>query len=253
MPAMDLPTADTLAFVERALAAHAIRPPSRLLEVGCGRGHLAAALSARGHRVIAVDSSEEAVAETRSRGADARLARFPAFEEREPFDAVLFTRSLHHIPPLADAIAKAHALLRPAGAIVVDDFAWNSVDRVTAAWAFGAMKMLRAIELLPSEDWDELEDPLRAWQRKHGEHHALHTDLAMLEAVRERFDLREEPERVPYFYRYVCHFLDDHDRGLSVAEAMLWTERMLIREGCIVATGMRFSATTAAGSVENRL
>jgi SAM-dependent methyltransferase len=242
---MDLPTADTLAFVERALAARAIRSPARLLEVGCGGGHLAEALAARGHRVIALDSSERAVVETKARGVDACLARFPAFDDSEPYDAVLFTRSLHHIPPLADAVAKAHALLRPGGAFVVDDFAWNRVDRATAAWAFGAMKVLRALDLVPSEDWDEPDDPLGAWQRKHGERHALHTDVLMLDAVRERFELSEDPERIPYFYRYLCRFLDGHDRGLAAAEAMLWTERMLIREEVIVPIGMRFCATAA--------
>src|SRR5262245_42490252 len=113
MSAMDLDTDITLAFVESALAEIGGPSPLRVLEVGCGPGRLAQALAARGHRVVAIDSSEEAIAATRARGIDARFARFPAFEDDELFDAVLFTRSLHHIPPLPAVVAKAHELLRP--------------------------------------------------------------------------------------------------------------------------------------------
>ena len=47
--------------------------PKRVLEVGCGRGELAARLVGHGVDVVALDRSEEMVAIARGRGVDARV------------------------------------------------------------------------------------------------------------------------------------------------------------------------------------
>lgn len=242
---MDLPTADTLAFVEGSL------PPttsgstgSRVLEVGCGAGHLAAELVRAGHRVVAIDSSQDAVDAALARGIDARLARFPELSDPEPFDAILFTRSLHHIPPLREALAQARALLRPGGALIVDDFAHNRVDGPTASWAFGVMGVLRALGHV-SNHWAETDDPLRAWREQHTERHALHTDEAMLEAAGEAFHVGPV-QRLEYFYRYVSRHLDGHEHGLATAQAARWAELAMLREGLIQAIGLRFTGRARA-------
>jgi SAM-dependent methyltransferase len=241
MSAMDLPTSITLDYVRQALRISDRAHPLRLLEVGCGAGHLAAALVADGHRVVAIDSSAEAIAAARERGVDARVARFPDFSDAERFDAVLFTRSLHHIPELHAAVDAAKELLREGGALVADDFAHNRVDKVTADWAFGYLKVLRALDLMWTDAWDEAVDPLAAWQAKHNEQHALHTDTAMLEAVSRRLSLGPV-ERVEYFYRYVCRYLDAHVLGQAAAEAMRWAELALVRDRIIQPIGLRFTA-----------
>jgi SAM-dependent methyltransferase len=127
MRTSDLPTAQTLAFVR----AHAPPPPARVREVGCGDGALASRLQGVGYRVVAVDSSEAAVAAAVRRGLDARAARWPDFEESS-FDLVLFTRSLHHIHPLDGAVARARHLLARAGRVLVEDFAFNEVAPLAA-------------------------------------------------------------------------------------------------------------------------
>jgi SAM-dependent methyltransferase len=71
----------------------------RVLEVGCGPGVLAERLLREGVDLTAIDVSEEQVAEARDRGVPAIVSDFLAFEA-SPFDALLFTRSLHHIAPL---------------------------------------------------------------------------------------------------------------------------------------------------------
>ncbi len=88
----EVATRETLHFVRAHLSGGA----QHLLEVGCGNGALAAALQADGHTLVALDADAEAVAEARRRGVDARHAAWPDFENA-PFDAVLFTRSLHHL------------------------------------------------------------------------------------------------------------------------------------------------------------
>jgi 2-polyprenyl-3-methyl-5-hydroxy-6-metoxy-1,4-benzoquinol methylase len=86
---------ETLTFVQQ----HLLSDSGRLLEVGCGSGELAARLHQEGHHVIALDSDAAVIEQARQLGIDARVAVWPDFEEAS-FDAILFTRSLHHITDL---------------------------------------------------------------------------------------------------------------------------------------------------------
>ena len=236
-------TEQTLAWMEPHLA-----PGSRVLEVGCGAGQLAAALVVRGHPVVAVDPSAEAVAAARGRGVDARVLAFPgSAEERAalegPFDVVLFARSLHHIAPLGPALDAVGELLAPTGLLVVEDWAWDEVDRRTAEWMFGWMAFGQRLGLVPEDPWQGGDDPLAAWLAEHRDHHEdLQPAQAMLAAVGERFRLGE-PERAPYAYRYYCRYLDGRPDGRAVCEAALHWERRLIDAGAIVPLGLRFTAT----------
>src|SRR4029453_4665745 len=91
----------------------------RILEVGCGAGELAAALSRDGHTVIAFDSDPESIASARRRS-------WPNFDDGQ-FNAVLFTRSLHHIHPLDESARHAVESVVEGGCIIVEDFAYESV------------------------------------------------------------------------------------------------------------------------------
>jgi SAM-dependent methyltransferase len=113
------------------------RPPfdrlgerGRLLDVGCGRGDLAAALRRGGWEVAGLDPSASAVEAARALGVDARVgtiedAPWPA----ESFDALVFNHSLEHVPDPLDTLGRAARLLRPGGrlAVVVPD--WGSWQR----------------------------------------------------------------------------------------------------------------------------
>ena len=89
----------------------------RVLEVGCGPGYLASRLLEDGVHLTAIDASEDQVQLARERGVPAIASDFLAFEGG-PFDAVLFTRSLHHISPLGEGISRTRALVRPGGLIL---------------------------------------------------------------------------------------------------------------------------------------
>jgi len=74
-------------------------PPLRVLEVGCGnQGGVTPALVATGHDVLAIDP----------RAPEGPNYRRITLEELEPerFDAVVAGRVLHHVTPLAPALAK---------------------------------------------------------------------------------------------------------------------------------------------------
>ena len=95
-----------------------------ILDIGCGGGHLARALIARGASVTGVDSEQQAIAAAR------RLASNAAFHvasaEALPFadghfDGVVFLNSLHHLAPsgMAAALDEAARVTMPGGLVVV--------------------------------------------------------------------------------------------------------------------------------------
>jgi SAM-dependent methyltransferase len=212
---------------------------ARVLEVGCGRGALAARLLAEGRRVTAIDISAEAVQAAQALGVPAIRIDLASFDGG-PFDAVLFTRSLHHIHPLAAAVERAHDLLAPAGALVADEFAWDAVDRAAAAWFYDVTALLQAAEVLaPGGHHAGVEgDPLERWRADHSHHEPLHGGEAMLEAIGARFEI-ERVERVPYFYRHIADRLEQTPRGGAVCARMQELEALRIAQGLLRPVGLR--------------
>jgi len=104
---------------------------------------MAAQLIEAVHRVTGLDTSAEALVEAAARGLSVHRAAWPDYAD-EPFDALLFTRSLHHIDPLEGALAQAHALLRPGGWLIVEDFAYLEADRETVTWLCHVLRLLDA-------------------------------------------------------------------------------------------------------------
>jgi len=99
---------------------------ARILDVGCGNGHLAALLSERGFRVTGIDGSEAMLHFARQ---NAPSAEFAVQDAREfcydcAFDAVVSTcDSLNHVMvfgELCRVFANAFAALRPGGYFLFD-------------------------------------------------------------------------------------------------------------------------------------
>lgn len=233
MPAHEIALRESLAFVTRWLA-----PGARVLEVGCGAGHLAAALGAAGHRVVALDASAERVAEARARGVDARVAVLPDFRDA-PFDAVLFTHSLHHVHDLAGGVARSRELLRPGGTLVVEDFTWDELSARTVAWAYATFDAQRERQRLGPDRFKPGDDPLASWRRNFVEHH-LHGADALRSALAAHFAVVSEAA-VPYFFRFACMTLGDAPDGAALAEAFLQDERARIAGGEIEALGWQLA------------
>jgi 2-polyprenyl-3-methyl-5-hydroxy-6-metoxy-1,4-benzoquinol methylase len=110
------------------LAAVLPPPPAQLLDVGCGEGQVSAALINQGFDVVGLDSDPKVVQVALEAGVPAVEASFLDYGREEPFDVVLFSRSLHHIPNLDAAIDRACALLQPGGLVVADDFALGTAE-----------------------------------------------------------------------------------------------------------------------------
>jgi SAM-dependent methyltransferase len=231
-----LPTEETLRFLAPLLP-----PRARILDVGCGEGHLAAALLERGHAVTALDSSAEAVAAAKTRGVRAEQVSFPAYEGG-PFDVVLFASSLHHIFPLAQALDRARELLQPQGLLIAEEFALERVDLATAAWFYDTEALLSASGVFVGKKAAGVEaDPLHRWRHEHAHEPALHPGQAMVSGIRERFasvELRE----APYLYRSLCAGLVEPGAAGRVAETLLAVEQAHLRRGLLQPVGLRIIA-----------
>jgi len=237
----DVATSETLAFVQ----AHT--RSVRLLEVGCGDGALACRLTALGYQVVALDASTGAVAEARRRGLDARVARWPDFEEA-PFDVVLFTRSLHHIQPLDQAVARAKELLKPQGRVLVEEFAFSEIEPLSAEWLREILSVLDGAGILRCGGDDfaiqilQRGGALAAWQAAHGHH--LHSAEAMASCIREAFG-EVAVTTAPYLYRYVCARLEESADGYRLASRVLELEKRFAEVGGVPLIGRRFVGTSA--------
>jgi SAM-dependent methyltransferase len=181
-------------------------PPARVLEVGCGGGALARALSAAGYDVLAIDP-------VAPEGPIFRQIRLEQLEDGE-FDAVVASRSLHHVDDLGGALDRIAEL---APLLVLDEFGWDLLDEDTADWYERQRRVLLAAGRSPTGP------PVAEWK----EHHAgLHGYAAMRAELGRRFAERSS-SREPYLYVHL---------GGETTEPL---ERALVSAGAIEALGWR--------------
>jgi SAM-dependent methyltransferase len=196
-------------------------PPARVLEIGCGAGGLAHALANARYDVTAIDPEAP-------EGRIFRRLTLEDFSEPGPFDGVVASRSLHHVPDLAAALDKMAALLRPGGRVILREFAKERLDDATAEWYYGQRRALAAAG--GGEAPKSLADCRREWEEDHAELHGY-------EAMREELDRRFR-ERFfawePYLYREL--------EGVA-SEAL---EHALVEAGAIQATGWLYVGEHAA-------
>ncbi len=117
----------------------ALRPlrPGRVLDVGCGRGDLGAALIERGWSVTGIEPSPAACEVAAARGIDVRRGTLDDVElERDTYAAASFRHSLEHVvDPVADLAAVREAL-EPGGRVLVTVPAFDSAQarRFRSRW-----------------------------------------------------------------------------------------------------------------------
>jgi SAM-dependent methyltransferase len=109
------------AIRERLRAEFASRVPAggRILDVGCGNGEFMAAAREAGYRVTGTDISVPGVELCRSRGLDAVAGDFLTLPFDGQFDAVTLWDVIEHLTDPAAFVARARALLRPGGYLVI--------------------------------------------------------------------------------------------------------------------------------------
>jgi SAM-dependent methyltransferase len=179
--------------------------PARVLEVGAGEGELAEALRGAGYDVLAIDPASAVPA----------VRPVALHELREPaasFDAAVAVVSLHHVEPLAGSCRRLAELVRPGGALVLDEFDVERVDERAARWWLARRE---------HHDGDMTAAEIVAELRHH-----CHTLAELQPPLGEWFELAP-PARVPYLYRW------------ARAPALRGEEEALIAAGELPVTGAR--------------
>ena len=104
--------------------------PKRVLDIGCGRGDLAAWFTRRGWDVKGLDISAVAVQAATELGVDAiesTIANAPW--PNGTFDVVIVNHTLEHLDDPLDALRRCEELLRPGGRLIVAVPDWGSRQR----------------------------------------------------------------------------------------------------------------------------
>jgi SAM-dependent methyltransferase len=226
----------TLGFVRQHL-----EPPARILDVGSGNGLLAMRLRQQGYDVTAIDQSSKAVDEAQSLGIETSCVSLFDYSSSQEFDAILMSRSFHHMNPILDAAAKSKALLKKGGIFILEDFAAELMDESTALWFFGVRAFLEACGNNQKSRGPKLENgqipqaALANW-RQHLHAHGVAESPEMIQALESNFRITER-ENVAYLYRY---FLDDVNK--TQGEAIFDWENRLTKYGAIRMLGLRIIA-----------
>jgi SAM-dependent methyltransferase len=111
--------------------------PSQVLDVGCGTGRVAAALTRRGLDVLGVELDERMAEVARGHGIPVELSAFETWDDTgRRFDLITCSDAWHWIEP-TQGLTKAAALLRPGGTFarlwnyhLLDDHVADAFDTV---------------------------------------------------------------------------------------------------------------------------
>ena len=154
--------------LERLATLAAARPGARVLDLGCGGGHVSFAVAPFAREVIAYDLSPEMLAAVETEAARRGLATIQTAQgtaEAIPFEAASFdlvaTRySAHHWSDLGAGLAGMRRVLKPGGLAVVMDTV--SPGDAAADGFLQAVETLRDPSHIRNYTPSEWEDALRA-------------------------------------------------------------------------------------------
>ncbi len=111
------------------------RAGERILDVGCGTGHLTAQIAASGARVVGIDRSDEMIATARRNYPQLRfeVADAERFEFEEPFDAVFSNAAIHWMKDQRGVASSIWQALKPGGRFVAEFGGRGNVRHIETA------------------------------------------------------------------------------------------------------------------------
>jgi SAM-dependent methyltransferase len=186
------------------------RAPARVLEVGAGDGALAGAIAAAGYEVVAIDPASDAD----------NVRPVPLEDLSEPprsFDAAVAVLSMHHVEPLRESCRRLAEVLRPGGALVLDEFDVERFDVGAARWWLAQHEPSSEVDARPEAIVEDLR-------------HHCHRFSDLVAVLEEWFDL-SQPVRGPYLYRW------------KLPPGVRDVEERLIAAGRLAETGVRVVGT----------
>ncbi|HEX5444262.1 MAG TPA: methyltransferase domain-containing protein [Pirellulales bacterium] len=111
------------------------RAGERVLDLGCGTGHLTAKIAEAGAQALGIDASADMIAQARSNYPDVsfEIADARRYRYAEPFDAVFSNAALHWIQPAEEAVKSISHALRSGGRFVAEFGGRGNVRQIVAA------------------------------------------------------------------------------------------------------------------------
>jgi SAM-dependent methyltransferase len=229
------------------LAAVLPPPPAALLEVGCGQGALAALLDENGYRVTGLEPDPDRAALARKRDVHV-LDKGVLDHTGGPYDAVLFSRSLHVVEQLGEVIAHSLEMLTDGGLLVAEEFRREAVSLRAAGFCYDTAELLAAAGLeTEASGHPDIDDPLERWDADLAvveRSHPLHTGMRIVTELRRRADVVFERE-TPGLWRHILRgpAEDSEDpRVEAVAEILHRVERRRVAEGTLPPVGLIVAA-----------
>jgi len=154
---------------------HFALPGRRALDIGCGGGILAEAMSSAGAHVTAIDMADGPLAVARLHqlesgvNVDYRRTTAEAIAETEAgqYDVVTCLEMLEHVPDPARVVKSCADLVKPGGHVV-----FSTINRNPKSFLFAIVGAEYVLQLLPrgTHEYDKFIRPseLEAWARKAG-------------------------------------------------------------------------------------
>ena len=240
---MDLtPSIGTQKTVEFLLSE--MEPGSHVLEIGCGDGAVSRQLAQNGHNVFPIDSNPESVRKARQNGVNAKYLVWPAIINSK-FDAVIFSRSLHHMPGPESSIAASLDVIRDDGCLLIEDFAKESMDASTIQWFIRHIRSVCCSDgRLPNELVDLQiylggKEPLQVWFEDHDDRiHSFHAMRSYLDKMVDEIVVTD----CSYLFRYFGGL--PVYRGISdiTMQSIVEDEESQCKDGDIRYIGRRLTA-----------
>jgi trans-aconitate 2-methyltransferase len=106
----------------------------RIVDLGCGTGHLTAELARRGAQVVGFDHSAEMVVQARANYPELTFRQVDArdFTVESPVDAVFSNAALHWVPEAERVIGAVRRALKPGGRFVAEFGGKGNVRAIVA-------------------------------------------------------------------------------------------------------------------------
>lgn len=122
-------------YGEEVVELLAPQPEERILDLGCGTGHLTDRIADSGADVVGLDQSEEMIEEARSAYPEYRFIQGDAqeFSIEERFDAVFSNAVLHWIQQQDSVLESVSNALRPGGRFVAEFGGTGNVEKIVEA------------------------------------------------------------------------------------------------------------------------
>lgn len=128
------------------------KPAERILDVGCGTGHLTNEIRQRGAKVVGIDSSPNMIRTARETYPELEFVQADAssFTFKEPFDATFSNAALHWVTDAESAVKCMSHALRPGGRFVIEMGGKGNIQSLITA-LFEALKKFDCYD--PSHRW----------------------------------------------------------------------------------------------------